>query len=143
MGKLEIVLVTNKEGLDTLCKKKIFVELIQRKWVADGHMIDKVAGGIYTIICRLPIFKESRFITEEFADMITSLKYFEYVSMGKYTHKHVIHIPDELAKEVKPYLAMKCDVAVCGKMAEEIDFGVDNENEHPWRKDRMGYLLLL
>lgn len=131
MGKLEIVLVTNKEGLDTLCKKKIFVELIQRKWVADGHMIDKVAGGIYTIICRLPVFKESRFITEEFVDMITSLKYFEYVSMGKYTHKHVIHIPDELAKEVKPYLAMKCDVAVCGKMAEELEFGVDNENEHP------------
>lgn len=129
MGKLKIILVTNKEGMDTLCKKKIFVELIQRKWVVKGRMIHEEAGGIYVIVCDLPKCKDSRFIAEEFIAIIKLLKYYEYVSMCKYAHKHVIHIPDELANEVKPYLAMKCTVTVHGDMYKKIEFGVDNESE--------------
>ena len=64
MSKRWIVLVTNKEGLDTLCKNKIFVGLIQNKLIS-GSMIDDVAGGIYWISIDLPPVKRTRFIIEE------------------------------------------------------------------------------
>ena len=132
MRKNFIALVTNEDGINTLCKNKIFIELIQNKLI-NGSMIDDVAGGIYWISIDLPPVKRTRFIIEELSTIIKPLKYYEYVLGGSgVSHiSHRTHIPPELAKEVKPYLAMKCDVAVCGKMAEEIDFGVDNENEHP------------
>ena len=132
MRKNWIVLVTNKEGLDTLCKNKIFIELIQNKLIS-GSMIDDVAGGIYWISIDLPPVKRTRFIIEELSTIIKSLKYYEYVLGGSgVSHiSHRTHIPPELAKEVKPYLVMDCIVRTDSKMSEKLEFGVDNENEHP------------
>lgn len=101
MSKRWIVLVTNKEGLDTLCKNKIFVGLIQNKLI-NGSMIDDVAGGIYWISIDLPQVKRTQFIIEELSTII-------------------------LAKEVKPYLVMDCIVRTNSKMSEKLEFGVDDE----------------
>lgn len=130
MRKNFIALVTNEEGIDTLCKNKIFIELIQNKLI-NGSMIDDVAGGIYWININLLPVKRTQFIIEELATIIKSLKYHEYVLGGNgVSHiSHRTHIPPELAKKVRPYLVMDCTVRANSKMSKKLEFGVVDEDE--------------
>lgn len=137
MSNRWMILVTDKKGIDTLCKKKIFVDLIRDEKLT-GSLIDDVLGGIYWISIDLPLDKDpmygySRFFIEEFTSVIKSLKYYEYVIGGSLLLNivHRVHIPPEYAKYVRVYLLLNCTVITNSKMSKKLEFGVDNENEHP------------